>query len=219
MPASDHNLVRRCLGGDTQAFGDLYDRHAVRLHRLLARLTGDATLAEDLTQETFIAAYRSLEAWRGEGAFGSWLNGIGVRLYRKSLRQPHRFETDLPAEETQGGPEADDPFAILSRKESAARLEEAIAALPTPCREAFVLLWVEGMKQREAAALLELPIGTVQSRLWRAVCLLRKRLQESDDAPLREPGGSPQHEQNSIPLPTGNLTGGKEIDHALHKRA
>src|SRR5579871_1878043 len=168
MAVSDHNLVQRCLQGDTAAYGVLYDRHAVRIHRLLARLADNATLAEDLTQETFIAAYRSLASWRGEGEFAGWLTGIGVRLYRKAQRRPHWLETDL-AEDVETMTETDDPFAILSRKESAERLGAAIDALPPACREVFVLLWVEEMKQREVAALLELPIGTVQSRLWRAV--------------------------------------------------
>jgi RNA polymerase sigma-70 factor, ECF subfamily len=210
MPDPDHNLVQCCLRGDAQAFGTLYDRHAVRVHRLLTRLTGNATLAEDLTQETFVIAHRSLMAWRGDGAFASWLDGIGVRLYRKSLRHPHWLEADLPEDADQVGQngqigtEIGDPFAVLSRKQSAERLESAIGALPEAYREVFVLLWVEGMKQREVAALLELPIGTVQSRLWRAVCLLRKGLQEP----------------NAVEHPvSGNLAGEEKICNALHNRA
>lgn len=202
MPDPDQNLVQRCLQGDTQAFGTLYDRHAPRVHRLLARLTGNTTQAEDLTQETFITAYRTLGAWRRQGAFSSWLGGISVRLYRKSQRHPHWLETELPDENDLPGLESD-PLDILTRQEAGQRLDTAIGELPDAYREVFVLLWVEEMKQREVATLLELPIGTVQSRLWRAICLLRKRLKELD----------------GIEAMTGNLAGGEEAQNALHYRA
>jgi RNA polymerase sigma-70 factor (ECF subfamily) len=203
MPDHDHNLVQRCLQGDAAAFAGLYDRHALRVHRLLSRLTGNATRAEDLTQETFITAYRSLGTWRGEGAFASWLGGIGVRLYRKSLRQPHLRDAELPAEIDLPAADSDNPLDILTRQEAGQQLEAAIAELPDAYREVFVLLWVEEMKQREVAALLELPIGTVQSRLWRAVCLLRKRLRE----------------MGVVERQTGDLNREEGKHNALHYRA
>src|SRR5436309_15743310 len=76
MQIHDRHLVRRCLTGDRQAFDTLYDRHAARVFHLLRRLTGDEAEAEDWTQETLLAASRSLQSWRREGDFGTWLSGM-----------------------------------------------------------------------------------------------------------------------------------------------
>lgn len=178
MPDNDHGLVERCLRGEQDAFGLLYDRHAPRVHRMLVRLSGNTTSAEDLTQETFVTAYRSLGAWRRQGAFSSWLCGIAVRLYRKSMRRPQLLETELLDDICIDRNAGSDPLDYLEQRELERLLEGAIQALPDLYREVFVLLRVEGMSQRETADLLETPIGTVQSRLWRAVCLLRKSLNE-----------------------------------------
>ncbi len=207
MPDPDHNLVKRCLRGDSHAFGLLYDRHAARIHRLLARLTGNATHAEDLTQETFVAAYAALASWRGEGALEYWLCGIAVRLYRRSLRRAHLLETPLLDDAYEVFLPDNDPLDALTRQEAERLLEQAIRELPEAYREAFVLLRVEGMKQREAAELLELPIGTVQSRLGREVSLPRRRLQENETDGRRQ-GTSTQE-----------ATKGGGTFHALQHRA
>src|SRR5205085_2276486 len=141
----DRRLVRRCLAGEREAFGELYDRHATRVFHLLRRLTGNEQDAEDLTQETFLAALRSLAAWRGEGAFGTWLCGIAYRLFANRRRRESGRETELLEEEV-SLPAADaDPLAYCSRRELERRLEAAIAALPLRLREAFLLVKVEGL--------------------------------------------------------------------------
>ena len=87
MPKDERQLVRRCLSGDHNAFGALYDAHASRVFSLLCRLIGDPAESEDLTQETFLAAYSALGSWRGEGAFSTWLCGIAFRLYANAQRR------------------------------------------------------------------------------------------------------------------------------------
>jgi RNA polymerase sigma-70 factor (ECF subfamily) len=177
MSSNDRQLVQRSLIGDQGAFDLLYHRHAPRVFHFLRRLTGEATAAEDLTQETFLAAYRSLAAWRGEGRLGTWLCGIAFRQYAAARRQ-HRLETEPLDEETARtalAPGAD-PLAHCLRHEQLQRIETALAALPPLPREVFLLVKVEGLSYREAADWLGVPLGTVQSRLWRAVCLLQKAL-------------------------------------------
>lgn len=172
---TDAQLIRKCLHGQSNAFGVLYDRHAGRVFRLLRQLTGDATEAEDLTQETFLAAHQALGAWRGEGAFSTWLCGIAYRRYASRRREqpPDCEPLDLHLElSVQHG----DPFAHCTRHEREQRITNAIAALPTVCRDVFVLVKVEGLAYREAAHLLDVPVGTVQSRLWRATRLLQVSL-------------------------------------------
>jgi len=92
-------LVRRCLQGEAHAFDLLYERHAPVVYRLLYRLAGEATCAEDLTQETLIAAFRSLGSWQQRSTFRAWLYGIAVRQFRHS--QPARYASSTsPLEET-----------------------------------------------------------------------------------------------------------------------
>ena len=174
----DHQLVRRYLQGDARAFDLLYDRHAPDVYHLLHRLASDKTRAEDLTQETLIAAFRSLAKWEQRGKFRSWLFGIAIRQYRHSLADRYNANA-APLEETlpDAAPDSD-PLDYVTRQQAQALIEQAIGDLPPPYREVFVLRYVEGVKQQETAQILQLPLGTVQSRLWRAVRLLRVRLRE-----------------------------------------
>ncbi len=185
MSGSDRQWVRRSLNGDRGAFDLLYHRHVPRVFHFLRRLTGDEADAEDLTQETFLAAYGALASWRGEGSLGTWLCGIAFRQYAAARRQ-RRLETeplDEESELTAMAPGAD-PLAHCLQQEQLRRIEAALAALPPLPREVFVLVKVEGLSYREAAAWLNVPLGTVQSRLWRAVCMLQQALSD-----LVEPAG------------------------------
>lgn len=172
---SDPELVRRCLHGKNEAFVTLYDRHAPRVFRILRQITGNVSEAEDLTQETFLAAYHGLASWRGEGAFGTWLCGIAYRRYTHACRGRVEDTEPLDTHEELCVPDSD-PMLHCTRQERVRMLEATIGHLPTACREAFVLVKVEGLSYREAARMLDIPIGTVQSRLSRAVRLLQSAL-------------------------------------------
>lgn len=170
-------LIGKARRGDKDAFGRLYDRHHARVFALLRRLTGSVEGAEDLTQETFLVAYASLNNWRGLGAFSTYLCGIAVRQYQAARRREQRLPTAGALEDDAlVAVPHDDPLAHLKRREAEAALEEAIAALPETCREVFVLVRIEGMRYQTVAELLEIPIGTVRSRLNRATGLLHTHL-------------------------------------------
>ena len=190
MLLSDYQLTRRTLEGENAAFGVLYDRHSTRVYALLCRLTGNPTEAEDLTQEAFLAAYHALASWRKEGQFGTWLCGIAFRLYAKLRRSEVGRET-LPLDEECDlvAPDSD-PLLACTRRESQEAIEAAIAALPPMCREVFVLVKVEGLSYREAAEWLSVPLGTVQSRLWRAVRLLQVALSGLMETATKAKGGT-----------------------------
>jgi RNA polymerase sigma-70 factor, ECF subfamily len=214
MQSDDRHLVRRCLAGEQRAFDTLYDRHAGRVFHLLRRLTANEAEAEDLTQETFLAAYRALGSWRGDGAFGTWLCGIGFRLYANARRRA-RPEEALPDDETGlAAPDAD-PLAHCLRQEQEQRIEQAIAALPPLFREVFVLVQVEGLSCREAARWLDVPLGTARWRLWRAVCLLQAALAElrpEGEANPAAPGRTPRkgrHRSMAIGPQPEHLTQGE----------
>jgi RNA polymerase sigma-70 factor, ECF subfamily len=192
MLPDDRKLVRRSLDGQADAFGLLYDRHGPRVYQLLRRLTANDALAQDLAQETFLAAHRCLGDWRGQGALGTWLCGIAVRLYRNAVRTDARHPAEpLDDQEALPSPEGD-PLRHLAQRELRDRLEAAIEELPPSYRDAFVLVKVEGLSYREASDWLGVPLGTVQSRLWRAVCRLQVLLKDLE--PVRrgpEPAAAP----------------------------
>lgn len=171
---TESGIIRKAALGDHAAFAKLYDRHSPLVYRLLYRLTTNATVAEDLTQETFLAAYQSLSAWRGEGKFSTYLCGIAFRQYATSRRRTPTTD-DLDDSFPTRSPQ-DDPLAALTHREAERALEQAIAVLPDLCREVYVLIRVEGMSYKETATILEVPIGTVQSRLWRATQSLQATL-------------------------------------------
>lgn len=178
MLDSDRWLVRRTLAGNRDAFGRLYDKYSPRVFHFLRRLTASDTEAEDLAQETFVAAYEALSQWRGEGAFSTWLCGIAFRKYSHQFRRAvltdeltEAVEDMLPTLDT-----SSDPLARCTRREREQAVEKAIAALPRLSREVFILVRVEEMSYKDAAALLGVPIGTVQSRLFRATQELQAAL-------------------------------------------
>lgn len=187
---SDRSLVQRTLNGDRAAFDALYNRHGRRVQSLLVRLGCARDAAEDLTQETFLAAFRGLEVWKGNGAFGTWLCGIAYKKYANLARRQGRAAEHLAEvpweEETCAGSlrfdqSATDPLLTCTTVEAVERMKSAIQRLPPPSREAFVLVKIEGFSYREAAEALAIPLGTLQSRLWRAVCQLQRELAPEQD--------------------------------------
>ncbi|MGC4043698.1 MAG: RNA polymerase sigma factor [Armatimonas sp.] len=171
IPTPEWWLLHKAKSGDRDAFGTLYDRHAPRVFQLLYRLTGSSTAAEDLTQETFLTAWQSLSTWQGRGVFGTWLCGIAVN-HSRTLSRSQR-ESDLLDESNEPAAPEGDPLQHLTRSEAEQALEHAIMQLPPACREAFLLVRIEGMRYQEAAQLLNIPLGTVQSRIHRATSLLK----------------------------------------------
>jgi RNA polymerase sigma-70 factor (ECF subfamily) len=191
MPLPDFWLARGARAGDKAAFGALYDRHGPRVYNLLRRMCADASLAEDLTQETFLAAYRSLAVWRGRGAFGSWLCGIAVRLYRNSRRSQSLDQEEL--DETVAAGADCDPLAACTAAEARSLLDRALLELPDSCLEAFVLVYIESFSYKETATLLDVPVGTVQSRLNRAKRLLQVKLSSWVGDEAAKPDGVKSH--------------------------
>jgi RNA polymerase sigma-70 factor, ECF subfamily len=181
MQVPDLWWVQKAKNGDRAAFGKLFERHSRRIYNLLLRLCGNAALAEDLTQETFITAYQRLSDWRSVGKFSTWLCGIAVHHHLAARRKTHFTE---PLDELELPARGDsDPLERYTEREAILALDSAIAALPDSCREVFVLVRLQEMRYREVADLLGIPLGTVQSRLARATALLQISL-----APLPQKG-------------------------------
>ncbi len=166
-------LIARVLAGDAAAERALYDAHVDRVYRLAYRLAGDADLAQDYTQETFIRAFERLSGFRGEAALSTWLTSIAVSVVLNGLRKIKRFhqrEVDIElAEPVSGGPRPAEPDLKV-------RLTQAIDDLPDGYRSVFVLHDVEGYTHEEIGAALGVQIGTSKAQLSRARAKLREAL-------------------------------------------
>jgi RNA polymerase sigma-70 factor (ECF subfamily) len=173
----DQQLVARAQHGDQQAFGLLVSKYQRKLMRLLSRLIRDPAEVEDVAQETFIKAYRALPTFRGDSAFYTWLYRIGVNAAKNFLasqgrRAPTRKAFD--SEEAEGFDEGEllrdinTPERLLLSKQIGETVNAAIAALPEELRTAIMLREIEGLSYEEIADVMDCPIGTVRSRIFRA---------------------------------------------------
>lgn len=160
---TDEALVRRFQIGEEAAFDELVERHRRRIYGLVCRLAG-TTEAEDLAQDVFVAAYRSLPSFRGEAAFGTWLYRIAVHTCSHHLRRKRPEALELDEREPDGRPDGD-PEACAMQRELQGMVRHAIDALPYKLKVVIVLRDIHGMSYEEIAAVVGCPIGTVRSRL------------------------------------------------------
>lgn len=165
--------VRRAQDGDRAAFEELYREHVGRVFAVCLRMAGDRGTAEELTQDVFIQAWRTLGSFRGDSAFGSWLHRLAVNVVLGRVRADKRrwarvFETDDAAAFEREG--------RCGSADTGIDLERAIAALPEGARTVFVLYDVEGYTHEEIARLTGIASGTSKAQLHRARRLLREAL-------------------------------------------
>jgi RNA polymerase sigma-70 factor, ECF subfamily len=180
QPDADALLVQRAKQGDVRAFEMLVVKYQRRIERLIGRMVRDPGLVEDVAQESFIRAYRALPQFRGESAFYTWLYRIAVNSAKKALsdlkRDPLVTETALQRagedeETSRTDNELSDgatPEAVLASKEIAAAVNAAVEALSEDLRQAITLREIEGLSYEEIAEVMNCPIGTVRSRIFRA---------------------------------------------------
>lgn len=182
---ADQVLVERVQAGDKQAYGLLVQKYQRKLMRLISRLVKDPAEVEDVTQDAFIKAYRALPNFRGESAFYTWLYRIGVNAAKNWLmangrREPSR--TDVDADDAEGYDEGgllrdtDTPERMLMSKQIAETVNKAMQSLPEELRSAISLREIDGMSYEEIAEVMECPIGTVRSRIFRAREAIAKEL-------------------------------------------
>jgi RNA polymerase sigma-70 factor (ECF subfamily) len=177
---ADAPLIERVKSGDVKAFEMLVVKYQRRIERLIGRMVRDVDLVPDIAQETFIRAYRAIPQFRGDSAFYTWLYRIAVNTAKKALvdlkRDPivtesarmgrddddetSRVETELSHGET--------PEAMLASKEIATAVNASIEALSEDLRQAITLREIEGLSYEEIAEVMNCPIGTVRSRIFRA---------------------------------------------------
>jgi RNA polymerase sigma factor RpoE len=173
----DQLLVERAQGGDKRAFDQLVSKYQRKLGRLLSRYIRDSAEVEDVTQEAFIKAYRALPSFRGDSAFYTWLYRIGINTAKNYLvsqgrRAPTSTEFDSSEAETFESADLlrdiNTPESLLLSKQIGETVNSAMDNLPEELRTAIVLREIEGLSYEEIAAMMDCPIGTVRSRIFRA---------------------------------------------------
>ncbi len=189
---ADQVLVERVQRGDKQAFGLLVSKYQRKLIRLLSRMIRDPAEVEDVAQEAFIKAYRALPGFRGDSAFYTWLYRIGINTAKNFLAAQGRrapTSTEFDSEEAEGFEDGEQlrdnntPERILMSQEIGNTVNAAMAELPEDLRTAIVLREIEGLSYEEIAQIMDCPIGTVRSRIFRAREAIAAKLR-----PLLEPG-------------------------------
>jgi RNA polymerase sigma-70 factor, ECF subfamily len=185
---ADTALVNRVKAGDVKAFEMLVVKYQRRIERLIGRMVRDVDLVPDIAQETFIRAYRAIPQFRGESAFYTWLYRIAVNTAKKALmelkRDPTVSESSLAARDDDDETsrvenelsDGETPDAVLASKQVAAVVNAAMQALSEDLRQAITLREIEGLSYEEIAEMMDCPIGTVRSRIFRAREAIAERL-------------------------------------------
>jgi RNA polymerase sigma-70 factor (ECF subfamily) len=185
---ADARLVEAALQGDRDAFGDLVVRYQDRLFNTLLRIAGSREDAADAVQDAFVQAYLKLESFRGDAQFFTWLYRIAMNM-ALSRRRRRRPAGSLEAAKSSAGEEPMDaaagPDGRLLATERAEQVQTALADLGEQHRKILVLRELEGCSYEVIADILELPVGTVRSRLFRARLQLREKLRSlwGEEAP------------------------------------
>ena len=171
---TDQQLVARCLAGDRLAERALYDAHVDRVYRLAYRLAGDADLAQDFTQETFIRAFDKLGQYRGDASLATWLHTIATSVSLNGMRSVTRMRArSTSIDDAAALPAGDVRTAPHDLRE---RLHIAIDALSVKLRPVFVMHDVEGYTHEDISSTLNIPVGTSKARLFDARAKLRGAL-------------------------------------------
>lgn len=174
---NEMELIHRAKLGERNAFSELVCIHAEGVRNVIYRMCGDVQIAEDAAQETFIQAWLHLGSYRPHMPLRNWLYRIAINAATDMLRKekrilPHALE-DLQLSDPQPGPEA-----VFSQGERTASIQKAVSALPDASRAVLVLREYEGLSYHEIADTLNIPVGTVMSRLNYARKVLRGQLEQ-----------------------------------------
>ena len=181
---ADQRLVERAQHGDKHAFGLLVTKYQRKLYRLLSRMIRNQAELEDVAQEAFIKAYRALPSFRGESAFYTWLYRIAVNTAKNHLAQQRRRNEVSPTITDEDGDlvedvtraDVDTPDRVLLSRQIGETVNAAMESLPSELRPAITLRESEGLSYEEIAELMDCPIGTVRSRIFRAREAIAERL-------------------------------------------
>jgi RNA polymerase sigma-70 factor (ECF subfamily) len=187
VTADDHRLIAECLQGRTTAFCELVRRYQDRLYNTVYRLLDNAEDAQDVVQDAFLSAYQSLESFKGDSLFFTWLYRIAVNT-AISLKRKQRVVISMSAQRDKGNElepldasELSQPGHALEQREQERLIQQALNRLSPEHRAVLIMKDMEGQKYETMAEVLQVPIGTIRSRLHRARVELREILSQGPE--------------------------------------
>lgn len=172
-------LISRARGGDREAFGELVEQYRDNVYRLAYRMCGNAYDADEAAQEAFVAAWRALPNFRGDAKFSTWLYRLTTNAAIDVMRREKRHQTVGDGEMIELADDADSPQETVERTEQQEAVQKALATLSEEYREVLLLRYMEELDYAEIAEVLQLPSGTVKSRINRAKAALKTALLKS----------------------------------------
>jgi len=175
-PANEIELVARAQSGNRNAYSELVRIHAQGVMNVVYRMCGNMQLAEDAAQETFIQAWLRLQSYHPRSSFRNWLYRIAVNTAIDMLRKEKRILPDA-VEDMSLSDSQPDPESMVANSERAKTVQAAVLALPDASRAVLVLREYENLTYQEIAEALDIPVGTVMSRLSYARKLLKEKLE------------------------------------------
>jgi len=182
---TDKELVKRVQRGDQAAFDLLFARYQSKILNLISRYVRDSEEVRDVAQEAFIKAYRALPRFRGESAFYTWLYRIAINTAKNHLvarsRRPPSADVDIEdadyRDDADNLRDSENPESALSRDQLKAAIDQALIDLPDDLRSALTLREFDGLSYEQIAEILDCPVGTVRSRIFRAREFVDERMQ------------------------------------------
>lgn len=187
MDQKEKRLIKKVKKGDHQAFADLVDRYKNSVYSICLRMVGNRQEAEDLSQEAFIRAYNNISKFDSDRKFSTWLFRIATNLSIDSLRRKKpsvSLDAEIPGTEglalnTLLPGNTVPPDEQIIKAETEQWIQKEIGTLPDKYRSAVILKYVEDLSLREISEIMNLPVGTVKTRVHRGREMLRKNLKES----------------------------------------
>jgi len=184
LPANESEIIRQCRAGDTSGFDLLVEEHYTRVYNTALRVLGNPDSAADATQAAFVRAFRSLDSFRGDSTFSTWLYRITVNVCLDELRNRSQEpisltfvgDDDEDPQERSIPDERAEPSACVARNERQRLVQQAIGQLAAEYRVVLVLYDINGFSYKDTAQILGIPVGTVKSRLNRARSALKEVL-------------------------------------------
>jgi RNA polymerase sigma-70 factor (ECF subfamily) len=168
---AEEELIHKARMGDVQAYGSLVEKYQYRIFNLIRRLVSQEDVVEDLAQEVFIKVFRKIGDFRAESSFYTWMYKIALNTCRNYYRRQSPTVVELDRYEERdslpGTVSPETPEEVLFRQRRAGQVREALDKLPPEQKEVLVMRDLEGFSYQEIAVILELPIGTVRSRIFR----------------------------------------------------
>ena len=172
-------LISRARTGDREAFGGLVEQYRDNVYRLAYRMCGNAYDADEAAQEAFVAAWRALPNFRGDAKFSTWLYRLTTNAAIDVMRREKRHQTVGDGEMVDVADDADSPQETVERTEQQEAVQKALSTLSEEYREVLLLRYMEELDYAEIAEVLQLPSGTVKSRINRAKAALKTALLKS----------------------------------------